>query len=102
MSTELESAEGRVIVRYTDERVKEMLNIREKCCFSTQQMIIEQMKKNGLTIGKIRHADKPNGIIDIIIKFTGQKQNLMQLRKDITNLQNEDIGIEGIGVYTPI
>lgn len=102
MSTELnELVKGRVVVHYTNDRVKEMLSIKEKCCLASQRMIVKRMDDMNMDISKIHHADKPNGTIDLIIEFKGPNYNLDKLRKEFKELQDMDIGIGGIGVFTP-
>ncbi len=103
MSTDLnQHVKGSLVLRYTDDRVKEMLKIKEKCCLPTQRMVIEQLKNYDMEIKKIHHADKPNGTIDIIFEFIGPKYNLLKLRDSVKHLQNLDVGIGGIGVLTPL
>ena len=102
MSTKLnELVKGRVVVYYTDERVKEMLSTKEKCCLASQRMIVKRMEDNNMDITQIHHADKPNGTIDMILEFTGPKYNLDELHDNLKKLQDVDIGIGGIGVFTP-
>lgn len=95
------SVEGRVIVNYDADRVQDMLKIKDRFSIATERLVLEQIIDQGMKIDKVQHANKPNGIVDLILEFSGPRNGLISLYHHLKEIQNTNLGIGKIDIYLP-
>ena len=100
-TTDRQYIEGRVIVNYNEARVEDMKKIKENFCIATEKMVIEQISDEGMKVNEINHANNPNGVVDLVLKFNGPRNNLSDLYSHLKKIEKPELGIGKIDIYLP-
>ena len=94
-----EKIDAKVVVSYSDARRENMKKIGEKICLATTDLIKQRILDQGIEILKIRHADKPNGSIDLTYLISGAGGKIKLLENNFEELKSKTFGISHIAIY---
>lgn len=90
---------GQVLVSYSEERKREMIEAHEKSCPATASLVKGRMDELGIKVERLMHSSNKQGCADIIIQFVANKEDLQHLNEAMKNLKKKDVGIWDISLF---
>lgn len=90
---------GQVLVSYSEERKKEMIQTHEKSCIALASLIRGKIEGLGIKIEGMTQSSNKQGCADIIIQFVANKGDLQRLYEAMKSVDKKEIGVGHIGMF---